>query len=147
PGGAVSDVQRSGQRVLGAAVRPSPRSGLAWWGPRARGASRHRHRTRTALATGPVERGDHTTGGGTVTVRLVTDSASDLPQEWVDEFGITVVHLHVVEEGDRTVSTAAVTPDQLATIYEELLSDPECTGVVSVHLSRQLSRTWESAAD
>src|SRR5699024_2774287 len=112
-----------------------------------RGASRHRHRTRTALATGPVERGDHTTGGGTVTVRLVTDSASDLPQEWVDEFGITVVHLHVVEEGDRTVSTAAVTPDQLATIYEELLAEPGCTGVVSVHLSRQLSRTWESAAD
>ena len=82
-----------------------------------------------------------------MTIRLVTDSASDLPQECIDEFDITVVHLHVGEEGDRAVSTAAVTPDQLATIYEELLSDPECTGVVSVHLSRQLSRTWESAAD
>ena len=82
-----------------------------------------------------------------MTIRLVTDSASDLPREWIDEFDITVVHLHVVEEGDKTVSTAAVTPDQLATIYDELLSDPECTGVVSVHLSRELSRTWHSAAD
>lgn len=82
-----------------------------------------------------------------MTIHLVTDSASDLPEEWVHAFGITVVPLHVVEEEDRAVSTAAVSPDQLATIYEQLLSDPECTGIVSVHLSRGLSRTWESAAD
>ncbi|GLB62765.1 hypothetical protein NCCP2495_06430 [Dietzia sp. NCCP-2495] len=82
-----------------------------------------------------------------MTVRLVTDSTSDLPAEWIRDFGITVVPLHVVEENDKTVSTAAVTPDQLAEIYERLLSDPDCTGIVSVHLSRGLSRTWESAAD
>lgn len=82
-----------------------------------------------------------------MTVRLVTDSSADLPEEWIREFGITVVDLHVVEEGDRAVSTAAVTPDQLAEVYAELLDDPDCTGVVSVHLSSQLSRTWQSAAD
>lgn len=82
-----------------------------------------------------------------MTIRLVTDSASDLPQEWIDEFGITVVSLHVVREEDRAVSTAAVTPDELAGIYDELLADPGCTGIVSVHLSRELSRTWQSAAD
>lgn len=82
-----------------------------------------------------------------MTVRLVTDSSADLPEEWIREFGITVVELHVVEEGDRTVSTAAVTPDQLAEVYEELLADPDCSGIVSVHLSSQLSRTWQSAAD
>lgn len=82
-----------------------------------------------------------------MTVRLVTDSSADLPEEWIREFRITVVGLHVVEEGDRAVSTAAVTPDQLAEVYEELLADPDCTGVVSVHLSSQLSRTWQSAAD
>ncbi|WP_010540468.1 DegV family protein [Dietzia alimentaria] len=82
-----------------------------------------------------------------MTVRLVTDSSADLPEEWTREFQITVVGLHVVEEGDRAVSTAAVTPDQLAEVYEELLADPDCTGVVSVHLSSQLSRTWQSAAD
>ncbi|MET3859535.1 DegV family protein with EDD domain [Dietzia sp. 2505] len=82
-----------------------------------------------------------------MTIRLVTDSSADLPEEWVREFGITVVGLHVVEEGDRAVSTAAVTPDELSAIYQELLDDPDCTGIVSVHLSRDLSRTWESAAD
>ncbi|MBB1031806.1 DegV family EDD domain-containing protein, partial [Dietzia sp. SLG310A2-38A2] len=82
-----------------------------------------------------------------MTIRLVTDSSADLPEEWVREFGITVVGLHVVEEGDRAVSTAAVTPDELTAIYQELLDDPDCTGIVSVHLSRELSRTWESAAD
>ncbi|MDV8000685.1 DegV family protein [Rhodococcus sp. IEGM 1408] len=82
-----------------------------------------------------------------MTIRLVTDSSADLPAEWVREFGVTVVGLHVVEEGDRAVSTAAVTPDELATIYQELLDDPDCTGIVSVHLSRELSRTWQSAAD
>lgn len=82
-----------------------------------------------------------------MTVRLVTDSTSDLPAEWIRDFGITVVPMHVVEENQKTVSTAAVTPDQLAEIYERLLSDPDCTGIVSVHLSRGLSRTWESAAD
>lgn len=82
-----------------------------------------------------------------MTIRLVTDSSADLPSEWVRGFGITVVGLHVVEENDRAVSTAAVTPDELAEIYGELLADPDCTGVVSVHLSRELSRTWQSAAD
>ncbi|MFI8694143.1 DegV family protein [Dietzia maris] len=82
-----------------------------------------------------------------MTIRLVTDSSADLPAEWVRGFGITVVGLHVVEENDRAVSTAAVTPDELAEIYGELLADPDCTGVVSVHLSRELSRTWQSAAD
>ena len=82
-----------------------------------------------------------------MTVRLVTDSSADLPESWVREFGITVVRLHVVEEGDRAVSTAAVSPDELAEVYGRLLDDPDCTGIVSVHLSRELSRTWQSAAD
>ena len=82
-----------------------------------------------------------------MTVRLVTDSTSCLPEEWIREFGITVVDLHLVTEEDTTVSTAAVSPDALAAVYAELLEDPDCTGVVSVHLSRELSRTWQSAAD
>lgn len=82
-----------------------------------------------------------------MTIRLVTDSASDLPAEWIEEFGITVVDLHLVHEEERAVSTAAVSPDELAAIYGELLADPQCTGIVSVHLSKELSRTWQSAAD
>lgn len=82
-----------------------------------------------------------------MTIRLVTDSASDLPAEWIEVFGITVVDLHLVHEEERAVSTAAVSPDELAAIYGELLADPQCTGIVSVHLSKELSRTWQSAAD
>ena len=82
-----------------------------------------------------------------MTIRLVTDSCADLPAAWVRAFGITVVPLHVVEEDDKAVSTAAVTPDELADIYADLLADPDCTGVVSVHLSKELSRTWQSASD
>ena len=70
-----------------------------------------------------------------MTVRLVTDSCADLPAAWVRDFGITVVPLHVVQEDDKAVSTAAVTPDELAANYADLLADPDCTGVVSVHLS------------
>ena len=99
------------------------------------------------MAAGPVERGDHSSGRGVMTIRLVTASSTDLPDESVRAFGITVVGLHVVEEGERAVSTSAATPDEFATIYEQLLADPECTGIVSVHLSRELSRTWQSAAD
>ena len=97
--------------------------------------------TASVVGVGPEEH------RGTLNIGLVTDSSADLPAEWVRGFGITVVGLHVVEENDRAVSTAAVTPDELAEIYEELLADPDCTGVVSVHLSRELSRTWQSAAD
>lgn len=82
-----------------------------------------------------------------MTIRLVTDSAADLPREWIREFGITVVDLHLVEEDDQAVSTSAVTPEQMSRTYTELLADPDCTGIVSVHLSQELSRTWQSAAD
>ena len=44
-----------------------------------------------------------------MTIRLVTDSASDLPQEWIDEFDITVVHLHVVEESASGTGRGRVT--------------------------------------
>lgn len=82
-----------------------------------------------------------------MTVRLVTDSSADLPEEWIRAFGITVVGLHLVKEDGKPVSTSAATPDEVAEVYRELLDDPDCTGVVSVHLSRELSRTWQSAAD
>lgn len=82
-----------------------------------------------------------------MTIRLVTDSTADLPEEWLRAFGITVVDLHLVEEDGVPVSTSAATPDEIAEVYEGLLADPDCTGVVSVHLSRELSRTWQSAAD
>ncbi len=82
-----------------------------------------------------------------MTIHLVTDTAADLPAEWLREFDVTVVDLHLVEEEGWPVTTSAATPDEFTEIYRELLEDPDCTGIVSVHLSALLSRTWQSAAD
>lgn len=82
-----------------------------------------------------------------MTIKLVTDEASDLPPSWRERFDIHVVGLHLLEEEDGEVSTSAATPDEFGTVYEAMLADPECTGIVSVHLSSKLSRTWQSAAD
>lgn len=82
-----------------------------------------------------------------MTIRLVTDSGACLPAQWVERFGITVVELHLLTERDETVGTSGPGPEELREIYSRLLEDPDCTGIVSVHMSAALSRTWESAAD
>src|SRR5690606_6468932 len=94
-GGAVPGVQRTGQHVLGAAVRPRPPRGWGGAGSGTRDRTHHRGRPRCPVAPGSVERRDHTSGGRVMTIRLVTDSSADLPAGWVREFGITVVGLHV----------------------------------------------------
>ena len=78
---------------------------------------------------------------------MVTDSSASLPDGWSERFGVEVVDLHLVEEDGEVVGTSAVGPEEMAEVYESLLAEPDCTGVVSAHLSAKLSRTWESAAD
>ncbi|MGO4613142.1 DegV family protein [Nocardia sp. 2YAB30] len=92
-------------------------------------------------------------------VVVVTDSSASLPAEHVDELDIAVVPLHVLI-GDRairegvdpvdidyaadTVTTSAASPGELRAVYEEALLRSGGDGVVAVHLSRQLSATWEA---
>ncbi|MFQ6396757.1 DegV family protein [Nocardia sp. KC 131] len=92
-------------------------------------------------------------------VVVVTDSSASLPAELVDELDIAVVPLHVLV-GDRairegvdptdidyssdTVTTSAASPGELRAVYEQALERSEGDGVVAVHLSRQLSVTWEA---
>lgn len=99
-------------------------------------------------------------------VAVVTDSTAYLPPELSAARGLTVVPLSVVingtegREGDEvspadvaralgarrvTLSTSRPAPEQFAQVYRELF-DRGATGVVSVHLSAQLSGTVESAA-
>lgn len=95
-------------------------------------------------------------------VAVVTDSTAYLPPGVADEYGISEVPLHVVL-GSRTgteglevspgdvasalserrlqVSTSRPTPGEFAAAYRAL-GEP-C--VVSVHLSAELSGTWEAA--
>ncbi|WP_406237166.1 DegV family protein [Nocardia sp. NBC_01009] len=92
-------------------------------------------------------------------VVVVTDSSASLPAELVDELDIAVVPLHVLV-GDRairegvdpididyssdTVTTSAASPGELRAVYEQALDRSGGDGVVAVHISRQLSGTWEA---
>ncbi|MFC9895213.1 DegV family protein [Nocardia sp. NPDC127579] len=92
-------------------------------------------------------------------VVVVTDSSASLPAELTAELDIDVVPLHVLV-GDRavregvdeididysadTVTTSAPAPGELRAVYEAALDRSGGDGVVAVHISRQLSGTWEA---
>ena len=98
-------------------------------------------------------------------VRIVTDSACDLPAEVADEMGIEIVplsirfgdeefidreELSVAEFWNRCVNmstlpeTAAPAPGQFESVYRRLAADG-ATGIVVINLSGQLSATIQSA--
>ncbi|CAN5117622.1 DegV family protein [soil metagenome] len=98
-------------------------------------------------------------------IAIVTDSTAYLPDGLAAELGITVVPLHVVLGGvsgaegsevtpgdvaralaDRrtTVSTSRPTPADFVAVYDAALA-AGAAGIVSVHLSSELSGTWDSA--
>jgi DegV family protein with EDD domain len=98
-------------------------------------------------------------------VRIVTDSAADLPPAIAAERGIEIVPLSVrfgsesflsgielstqdfwskLRSTQDAPSTAAPSAGDFQTAYEKLIADG-ATGVVSVHLSSKLSATYQSA--
>ncbi|HEX9336838.1 MAG TPA: DegV family protein, partial [Pseudonocardiaceae bacterium] len=97
-------------------------------------------------------------------VAVVTDSTAYLPEGFADRESVSVVPLHVLVDADsvldgvdfgpaelakalderRTVTTSRPTPAELADCYRSALG-LGAPGVVSVHLSRDLSGTWEAA--
>ncbi|MGH4008805.1 MAG: DegV family protein, partial [Pseudonocardiaceae bacterium] len=97
-------------------------------------------------------------------VAVVTDSTAYLPDGLAARHGIRQVPLHVLVDGHHrldglqlgpaelmqalarraTVSTSRPTPGEFEAVYAEALRAGADT-VVSVHLSRALSGTWESA--
>lgn len=100
-----------------------------------------------------------------MSVRLVTDSTASLTAEQVEELGVTVVPLQVIigatsyDEGADgatpemlaqalqeylPVSTSRPNPDEMLEVYERLAAEG-ATEIVSVHLSGELSGTYESA--
>ncbi|MBF6331616.1 DegV family protein [Nocardia transvalensis] len=92
-------------------------------------------------------------------VVVVTDSSASLPAELVEQLGIVVVPLHVlvddralregvdtfeIDYASSTVTTSAASPGELRAAYERALELGGGGGVVAVHISRQLSATWEA---
>ena len=101
-----------------------------------------------------------------MTVRIVTDSASDLPQEMADALGIVIVPLHVrfgatelVDRQELSVEefwarcsvsadlpeTAAPSPGAFKEAFDTLFAEG-ADGIVCVTLSSKLSATNEAAA-
>lgn len=90
-------------------------------------------------------------------VVVVTDSSASLVPEVVEEQAIQVVPLHVLS-GDEDfregidvipedlagVTTAGASPGRLSEAYAAAWEASEGAGVVAVHISRQLSGTWEA---
>lgn len=100
-----------------------------------------------------------------MSVRIVTDSACDLPQDVVDQHGITIVPLTIrfgddefVDRDELSVAefwarcaksptlpaTAAPAPGQFEQAYRRLI-DEGATGIVVIDMSRAVSATIESA--
>src|SRR3990170_203170 len=102
-----------------------------------------------------------------MSIALVTDSTASLPAQTVAERGITVVPLQVVigatsydegnDDGSVTpqmladalkewtpVSTSRPNPEAILESYEKLAADG-AESIVSVHISAELSGTFESA--
>ncbi|MEV0948452.1 DegV family protein [Rhodococcus sp. NPDC049939] len=90
-------------------------------------------------------------------VVVVTDSSAALQPDLVERYGIRVVPLHVLS-GDADfregidqvpadlagVTTSAASQNELAETYAEALDSSGGCGVLAVHISRQLSGTWEA---
>ncbi|MGF7123686.1 DegV family protein [Rhodococcus sp. AG1013] len=90
-------------------------------------------------------------------VVVVTDSSACLSPELVDRYGIRVVPLHLLSGGTDLrdgiddvpddlsgVTTSGASPGELGDAYAAALADSCGDGVVAVHISRQLSGTWEA---
>ncbi|QRP98274.1 DegV family protein [Corynebacterium sp. FDAARGOS 1242] len=81
-------------------------------------------------------------------IRVVTDSAAGLPENIVEELGITVVDLHVMESHGKDgaeLSTSGLTALELAALYGREMERSGDDGVLAIHLSKELSSTWSAA--
>jgi DegV family protein with EDD domain len=100
-----------------------------------------------------------------MTVRVVTDSAGDIPQPLAEELGITVVPLVLIIDDEELrdgvdidsdgffvrlaaasdmPSTAQPAAGVFVEVYQGLIDDG-ATGIISVHIAGELSGTIESA--
>ncbi len=99
-----------------------------------------------------------------MTVRVVTDSISDIPQPVADELGITIIPA-LVEFGEQAYrdgidittddfyrklesspvlpKTSPPSPGDFGEVYRRLSKD--CDGIASIHVSSNLSATFQTA--
>lgn len=99
-------------------------------------------------------------------VRIVADSTCDLPEEVRKDLGIEIVPLKVHFGNEVYLDQVSITPSEFyaklrsfqglprtsqpspldfATVYERIAEDPDTGSIVSIHLSSELSGTYQSA--
>jgi DegV family protein with EDD domain len=99
-----------------------------------------------------------------MTLRIVTDSAGDMPLEWQQEYEINVIPINIhfgertflqgvdlnnkqfyqlTEESGTIPKTSQPTPHQFMTFYEKIADIGDT--IISVHVTSKLSGTFESA--
>ena len=99
-----------------------------------------------------------------MTIKIVTDSAADLPPEIINELGITAVPVYLlfgkqvfrdradISEDDLYLrlqddpihpTTTQPTPKDFAEVYQKL--SREADNIISIHISGKLSGTYNSA--
>lgn len=97
-------------------------------------------------------------------IKIVTDSTCDLPPEWIDRYRITIVPVNIlfglqsfqegidlepltfyqrIQASGQLPTTAQPSIGQFREVYGRLTADR--SRVLSIHLSSQLSGTWQSA--
>lgn len=97
-------------------------------------------------------------------LHIVTDSASDMPPEWIKEFGIEVIPVNIhfgnrtylqgvdlsnedfyrlAEESGTIPKTSQPTPFQFAQFYQRIAQAGQT--ILSIHVTSRLSGTFESA--
>jgi DegV family protein with EDD domain len=98
-------------------------------------------------------------------IRIVTDSTCDLPESLVNEYGITIIPLHIQQGGNTYLdgvnltreqfyaqlpsfkpapTTAAPSPEVFKQTYEKL-AENGAKAILSIHISESLSATINSA--
>lgn len=93
-----------------------------------------------------------------MTVVVFTDSSTRVPADIISRFGIRVVPLHILIDGDdlrdgidsmpvdlyeRQATTAGATPEELREAFDHVIAEGK--EVVAVHLSAELSGTYRAA--
>ncbi len=99
-------------------------------------------------------------------IRIVTDSAGDLPQSYVERHNIKVVPIvihfgedvyldgetidhktfyRMIEERQSLPKTSQPSPGDFVTAYQEIVAAGDCEQIVSIHITSKLSGTYRSA--
>lgn len=99
-------------------------------------------------------------------IKLVTDSTADIPQEALEQYGIEVVPLKVhfgeeefidsvtihsqefyekLAQSNVMPTTSQPSPVEFLEVYKKLMADDPDVCIISIHLSANLSGTYQSA--